>query len=96
MLQKIVDELRRIGAEEIRISQDDDFDPQAGPLAKVQFQQAQWRLLPEELYQLLVELPSGAGGEAVRQIIERKAMHVWHGEAPQDARDAPPPDSAEQ
>jgi hypothetical protein len=87
VLQQIRKELRRIGATKVRAALDSEFEPKAGELVHVKLEAAEWRLLPEELEQLLKEVPAGAGDEGVRKVIETKGNAVWHGPAPEDSRD---------
>ena len=86
-LDRIYQELRRIGAEDIRVSIDDDFDPSIGTLMKVQNGAAYWHLFPETMQHLLSELADDAGSGAVHQAIESKAQPLWHGPAPDGARE---------
>jgi hypothetical protein len=86
-LESIRNELRRIGATQVRVALDSEFEPKAGELVRVRLASAEWRLLPQELEQLLKELPAGAGDEGVRKAIETEGSAVWHGPAPIDSRD---------
>jgi hypothetical protein len=87
-LDQIRSELRRIGANSIQVSRDANFEPDAGELIHISLGDADWRLLPQELEQLLKEIPAGAGEEGVRRAIETKGSAVWHGPAPKDSRDS--------
>ncbi len=80
-------ELQRIEADEVRLSLDESFEPQAGVLLKVEIGAAYWHMWPEEFCTLLQEIPDRAGLDAVQQAIERHTMHVWHGPAPKGSRD---------
>lgn len=42
MLESIRQELRRVGAEDMKVSMDEDFEPEAGPLLKVENGSAYW------------------------------------------------------
>ena len=80
-------ELQRIEADEVCLSIDEHFEPQAGALLKVEIGSAYWHMWPEEFRALLQEIPDRAGLDAVHRAIERHTMHVWHGPAPRGSRD---------
>ena len=87
MLDAIKEQLTRVGAAaEIYVALDDEYEPETGTLVAVQYETAEWHLLPETLLGLLRELPDGGGAEAVHQAIECKADPLWHGPAPREAR----------
>jgi hypothetical protein len=87
MLTDIRKELRRIGARDILVSMDDQFEPEVGTLLKVENGEAFWHLFAETFQQLLSDLPDNAGSGCVHEAIEREAQPVWHGPAPRDARE---------
>jgi hypothetical protein len=87
VLQAIHRELRRIHAPGVKAALDPSFEPETGELVRVQLDAAEWRLPPAELEQLLKDVPSGAGDEAVKRAIEQHGNAVWHGPAPKDSRD---------
>jgi hypothetical protein len=80
-------ELRRIEANQVRLSLDESFEPQAGVLLKVEIGSAYWHMLPEEFRALLQQIPDRAGLDEVHRAIERHTMHLWHGPAPKGSRD---------
>jgi len=90
MLDQTIRELTRLKATDVRVELDDRFEPAVGTLVKVAYQGAYWHLLPGALTELLVQLPDGAGGEAVKQAIEGKAQFVWHGPSPKGSRATSP------
>jgi hypothetical protein len=87
VLSDLQDELERLRAAEVRIELDDQFEPRAGTLARVEIGLAYWHLLPTELQSLLAALPDGAGSEKIRRAIECRGSYVWHGPAPPGSRD---------
>ena len=87
MLTQIRAELTRLSADDVVVFLDSEFEPRAGTLVKIQLGEAYWHLLPEHFLQLLTELPSRAGSEAVRVAIEKHGTFVWHGPAPTGSRD---------
>ncbi len=87
MEEDIRSELRRVNAQEIVVCMDEQFEPKAGVLLKVEFNDAYWHLLPEHFLELLRGLPDGAGTDGVHQAIEEHGTAVWHGPAPKGARD---------
>ena len=87
MLKQIRGELQRLEAILVRVSLDRQFEPEAGELLKVNLGSADWHLPPTDFLALLRELSAGAGDEAVKEAIEKKGVHVWHGPAPRDSRD---------
>ncbi len=89
MLEQVEKELERLGATDVRVELDDEFEPRVGTLVKVEYAGAIWRLFPGKLAELLDELPNGAGGEALKRAIESKAQTVWHGPSP-ESRDTSP------
>lgn len=86
-LEMIRSEMSRVATKSMRASMDTTFDPNAGPLVKVELEAAHWHLQPQEFLVLLRTLPDGAGDEAVRTAIEKKATGVWRGPAPSGSRD---------
>lgn len=80
-------ELRRVHAEEIAVRADEQFEPKAGVLLEVEFDEAYWHLLPEHFLELLRDLPDGAGTDGVHRAIEERGSAVWHGPSPRGARD---------
>jgi len=87
MLDRVYEELQRVGAENIRVSMDDEFDPTVGALLKVQIGNAYWHLFPETFQQLIDKLADDAGSDAVHRAIESTAQPVWHGPEPEQARE---------
>lgn len=87
MLERIKSELQRIGATEISVEEDREYEPSVEDLVHVQYDQADWHLMTKQFVELLQEVPSGAGAEALRHAIEQHAHIVWHGTGPQDSRD---------
>lgn len=90
MLHEIESELRRLNANDVRVSIDETFDPEAGELVKVEYDGAYWHLLPKQFLELLKDVRSGGRGEAVRVAIEQNATFVWHGPEPEASRDTAP------
>ena len=82
MLSNIQKNLSRVGATNLKVSLDTVFEPDIGPLLKVENGSAYWHLLPITFQQILDELPDHAGSDAVHQAIETNALPVWHGTAP--------------
>jgi hypothetical protein len=82
--------LHRLEAFDVTATLDDEFEPQAGELVRVEMKDAYWRLLPRDFLALLEELPDGIGSEPIRMSIEQNATVVWHGPAPKDSRDESP------
>jgi len=89
MLIETRNELLRLDARDVHIEFDDEFEPEAGTLVKVEYDGAFWHLLPGKFTELLNDLPDGAGGEAIKVAIETKAQTVWHGPSPH-SRDTSP------
>ena len=87
MYHEIRSELRRVQAEEIIVRVDEQFEPKAGVLLQVEFNNAYWHLLPEHFIELLRDLPDGAGTVGVHRAIEGRGSAVWHGPSPTDDRD---------
>lgn len=87
MLERIKSELQRIGATEITVGEDRDYDPAVEDLVHVRYDQAEWHLIAPQFAELLQALPAGAGAEAVRHAIEQHAQLVWHGASPRGSRD---------
>ena len=89
--QMIVDqlerELQRLAAEEARVWLDYEFEPETGPLVRLQIGDPYWHFLTLDLIQLLESLPDGVGSDAIKQAIEHDVTTVWHGPAPQGSRD---------
>ena len=88
ILSQIGSELGRIGAGNVNIELDDDFEPETGTLVKITMDDdAYWHLLPGEFLDLLKDIPAKAGSEAVKTAIETKGTNVWRGPAPESDRD---------
>jgi hypothetical protein len=87
MLKRINDELKRLDALDAEATLDENFEPNAGTLLKIQIEDSYWHLLPNTFLELLVKLPDGVGSEVIRQTIEAEASFVWHGPSPKDSRD---------
>lgn len=87
MYNDIRSELRRVQAEEIVVRVDEQFEPKAGVLLEIAFNDAYWHLLPEHFLELLRDLPDGVGTAGVHRAIEERGSAVWHGPSPKDARD---------
>lgn len=87
LLKKLENELARLGAEQAHVEMDDDFEPAAGTLVKLELGGADWHFLPGELLKLLEQLPDSVGAETIKQAIEKEATKVWHGPSPKDSRD---------
>ena len=90
VLAEVRRELERLGASVVKVRIDDKFEPEVGALLHVEFGGAYWHLLPENFLALLRQLPPRAGGEAIKQAIEKHGSAVWHGPAPEGSRDASP------
>ncbi len=88
MLEDIRAELDRIGATDISVALDDDFEPDVGTMVRVQHDEAYWHLLPERFLELLKDIRDGAGAAEVHDTIEREGVGVWRGPSPKDSRDA--------
>ena len=88
MLDSIRAELQRIGASDVHVALDDDFEPDVGTMVRVEYEQAYWHLLPERFLELLKDIPAGTGAESVHDRIEREGVGVWRGPSPKDSRDA--------
>jgi hypothetical protein len=89
-LQEERDQLERLDAQDVQLALDDQFEPEAGILLRVEVGLAFWHLPPGEFHRLIRDLPDGAGSEAIKQTIEADAMHVWHGPSPPRSRDSTP------
>lgn len=87
LMVQIRQELRRLEAHDVRVSLDDEFEPKAGVLLRVEFGGAFWHIVPEEFHEIVSAVPNKAKGEAVKQAIERNAYRVWHGPSPPGSRD---------
>ena len=88
MLDEIKAELVRVSATDIKVALDEEFEPAAGTLLRVDRAAAYWHLLPEHFLLLLKELPNAAGSEEVHRAIEKRATAVWHGPSPPASRDS--------
>jgi|SRR6056297_347628 len=88
-LLELSKELTRLDAEDARLSLDDQFEPKAGTLLKVEIGMACWRLRPEEFQEIISGLSDGVGSDAIKQAIESNAVHVWHGPAPPSVDTSP-------
>ena len=82
VIRRIAHELVRVAGAEVSIRMDADFEPEVGPLVEVAYDGAYWHLFPDDFLEMLRAMPRGAGGDAIREQIERTAHHVWHGPAP--------------
>lgn len=87
ILSQIQERLRQISANGVRTSLVWDFEPHDGTVVKVEINQSYWHLLPDHFLTLIKELPPSAGDEEVRNVIEKQAIHVWHGAAPEGTRE---------
>lgn len=87
VLEQIRQELTRVGATEMRVSLDAQFEPEAGELVKIEYQKSYWHLLPQDFLGLLEQLPDGDGAERVREAVESDSIHVWHGPSPKNSLD---------
>jgi hypothetical protein len=87
IVERLNSELRRLGAEDAQVALDYDFEPDTGPLARMQVGDAYWHFMTLDLMRLLEPLPNNAGSDAILQTIEQNATTVWHGPAPQGSRD---------
>ena len=87
MLEDIQAELKRLSADEIEVSLDKEFEPEAGTLVRVASDDSYWHLLPEKFLELLKDLPDGAGAAQIKTAIEERANTVWHGPSPKGSRD---------
>ena len=90
ILRELQAELERLDAQDVQLALDDQFEPEAGALLRVEIGLAFWHLPPEEFQSLTRDLSAGAGSEAVKEVIEARAMHVWHGPSPRLSRDTSP------
>lgn len=80
-------ELDRLHADDVQLALDDQFEPAAGTLLRVEIGLAFWHLPPEEFQRLTRDLPGRAGSEAIKEALETNAMHLWHGPSPRMSRD---------
>ena len=87
ILSEVQSELDRLDADDVQLALDDQFEPAAGALLRVEIGLAFWHMPPEEFQRLTRDLPTGAGSEAIKEAIEANAMHVWHGPSPRMSRD---------
>lgn len=90
VIEQLGNELKRLDANDASVGLDDDFEPDAGKLVHLRIGGAYWHFLPGTLLPLLKRLPDKAGGEAIKQMIERNASMVWHGPSPKGSRDTSP------
>lgn len=86
-LRRLADQLQRVGAAEVKLSLDDEFEPKYGTLLRVEIGQAYWHLPVQDFQRILEGLHDNTGSEAIKRAIESKASHVWHGPAPRQNRD---------
>lgn len=86
-LKDIRRELDRLEAPHVKIELDHEFEPEAGPLLKVEYGGADWHMMPQDFRNLLAELPDGSGPGAIKKAIETKVAHLWHGPSPTGSRD---------
>jgi hypothetical protein len=87
---EIKSELERLAAAEVTASLNEEFEPEAGVLVKIELKGAYWHLCPQRFLSLIKDLPDGAGSNAIHEVIEKKATLVWHGHAPKGSRDTSP------
>jgi hypothetical protein len=87
VLNRIRRELARLSAEEMRVSLDADFVPEAGELVRIDYEKAYWHLLPQDFHAMLEKLPDAGGAERVRHAIESDSIQIWHGPSPKDSLD---------
>jgi hypothetical protein len=80
-------ELDRLSATQIKTQLDPKFEPKSGPLLKVEYDGSDWHMMPQDFRNLLAELPDGSGAPAVKEAIETKVAHLWHGPSPKGSRD---------
>jgi hypothetical protein len=80
-------ELDRLAAPQIKTELDPKFEPDAGTLLKVEYDGSDWHMMPQDFRNLLAELPDGSGPAAIKQAIEAKVAHLWHGPSPEGSRD---------
>jgi hypothetical protein len=89
-MQKAQQELTRIGAGDVKIGLDEEFEPKFGELVQVTIEGAYWHLVPEHFVEILQDVPDRAGADAVKAAIETKATLVWHGPAQGPGREGQP------
>ena len=80
-------ELDRLAAPQIKTELDPQFEPEAGTLLKVEYGGSDWHMMPQDFRNLLSELPDRCGPAAIKQAIEAKVAHLWHGPSPPGSRD---------
>jgi hypothetical protein len=69
MIEEIHYELKRLQAADVKIEMDEQFEPQAGTLAKITYAGALWHVVPAELLDLL----KGGDVSAVEVLVR-----PWH------------------
>ena len=87
IVDQLENELRRLSAGDACVWLDYEFEPETGPLIRLQIGDPYWHFLTLDLIQLLESLPDGVGSDVIKQAIEQGATTVWHGPAPQGSRD---------
>jgi hypothetical protein len=87
LLTEIRQHLQRLGAEDVQVRLDAKFEPETGTLLKVEYDGADWHMLPQDFRNLIAELPDGVGAAAVHKAIESEVAHLWHGPSPEGSRD---------
>ena len=86
-LSDIRSELDRLAAPQIRTELDPQFEPEAGTLLKVEYGGSDWHMMAQDFRNLLSELPDRCGPAAIKQAVEAKVAHLWHGPSPPGSRD---------
>jgi hypothetical protein len=86
-LNDIRRDLDRLAAPQVKIALDPKFEPKAGTLLKVEYGGSDWHMMPQDFRNLLAELPDGSGPGAIKEAIEAKVAHLWHGPSPTGSRD---------
>lgn len=87
VLNNIRQELARVGATEIHVSLDSEFEPEMGELVRIEHDQAYWYLMPADFLAILEQLPENGGAARVREAIESDSIQVWHGPSPKESLD---------
>ena len=90
MLSEIRSELQRISADQVRVSLNDEFEPEAGTLVKIELGDAYWHMVPQQFLDIVQAIPDDSSSEDVRIAIEKHGPFVWHGPSPKGSRDTSP------
>ncbi|REJ70063.1 MAG: hypothetical protein DWQ31_02275 [Planctomycetota bacterium] len=90
LIEQLNAQLTRLKADDALVVLDDEFEPKAGTLVKLEIDMAYWHFLPGALLELLERLPDASGSEAIKVAIEKNAPQVWHGPSPKGSRDTSP------